>query len=116
MTHSRRMTSILAALAAAFALNAYAAQGGDAARPTDPTANRPSDTGAQSTNPSGAVTGAGQPQVPGAQGPSADAPKKAKGKHAKKRTAKKRAAATLKQREAQGGETPRPSDPATATK
>lgn len=34
----------------------------DPARPRNPAANLPSDTGAQTTNPSGAVTGAGQPQ------------------------------------------------------
>lgn len=36
--------------------------GGDAPRPADATANLPSDTGSQTTLPSGAVTGAGQPQ------------------------------------------------------
>lgn len=34
----------------------------DKARPADPTANLPSDRGAQTTLPSGAVTGAGHPQ------------------------------------------------------
>lgn len=59
--------STLAAVAAAaiFATMAHAQQSGDVPatpRPADPTANLPSGTGAQTTLPSGAVTGAGQPQ------------------------------------------------------
>ena len=41
---------------------AQAQGGGTSPRPTNPTANLPSDTGSQTTLPSGAVTGAGQPQ------------------------------------------------------
>ena len=37
------------------------------ARPANPTKNLPSDTGSQTTLPSGAVTGAGQPQGTGRQ-------------------------------------------------
>lgn len=59
--------SLLVALAAAsiFAsVPAHAQQSGAAtsAPPADPTANLPSATGSQTTLPSGAVTGAGQPQ------------------------------------------------------
>lgn len=60
--------SAFAALAAAAVLAhapAHARQAANAPidpRPADPTANLPSDTGAQTTLPSGAVTGAGQPQ------------------------------------------------------
>jgi hypothetical protein len=39
----------------------------DSTRPRDSTANLPSDTGSQTTLPSGAVTGAGQPQGKGKQ-------------------------------------------------
>ena len=64
----RKMTvSLLASAAAAvvFALPAYAQQSAGVPndpRPADPTANLPSATGSQTTLPSGAVTGAGQPQ------------------------------------------------------
>lgn len=60
--------SALAALATAaiFAsVQVHAQQAGNvpaSPRPADPTANLPSDTGSQTTLPSGAVTGAGQPQ------------------------------------------------------
>jgi hypothetical protein len=59
---------IIAALATACVLAhapAYAQRAGNAPidpRPADPAANLPSDTGVQTTLPSGAVTGAGQPQ------------------------------------------------------
>ena len=36
--------------------------GGEPARPRNPTANLPSDSGSQTTTPAGAATGAGQPQ------------------------------------------------------
>lgn len=42
-------------------------QAQDPARPKNPAANLPSDTGSQATMPSGAVTGAGQPQGKGVQ-------------------------------------------------
>lgn len=60
--------SALAAFATAAILigsQVYAQQTGKvpaSPRPADPTANLPSDTGSQTTLPSGAVTGAGQPQ------------------------------------------------------
>jgi hypothetical protein len=63
-----KATSALATIATAAVLAhtpVHAQQAGDATvdpRPADPTANLPSDTGAQTTLPSGAVTGAGQPQ------------------------------------------------------
>lgn len=63
-----RRHSVLNALAAAAILasaQVYAQQGGNvpsSPRPADPTANLPSATGSQTTLPSGAVTGAGQPQ------------------------------------------------------
>ena len=79
-------------------------QTGDAARPSDPTANKPSASGAQTTTPSGAVTGAGHPQG-GAQPPqaqSADTPKAKPGTGAKaKKSAKKKK--TRKQRAAKAG-------------
>lgn len=62
-----RIHSILAALAAAAALAVAPvhAQQSDTSpdpRPRDATKNKPSDTGSQTTQPSGAVTGAGHPQ------------------------------------------------------
>jgi hypothetical protein len=63
-----KATSALATIATIAVLAhapAHAQPIGDATvdpRPADPTANLPSDTGAQTTLPSGAVTGAGQPQ------------------------------------------------------
>jgi hypothetical protein len=63
-----KATSALAAIATAAVLvhtPVHAQESGDATvdpRPADATANLPSDTGAQTTLPSGAVTGAGQPQ------------------------------------------------------
>jgi hypothetical protein len=53
------------AVASAQQSNAPPLQTGDPARPADATANRPSDTGAQSTLPRGAVTGAGHAQTAG---------------------------------------------------
>lgn len=55
---------ITIAAAAVFATaSAHAQQSGTASpRPADPTANLPSASGSQTTLPSGAVTGAGQPQ------------------------------------------------------
>ena len=61
----------------------------DISRPRDATANQPSESGAQATNPKGAVTGAGQPQAGGQP------------EQAKEGTAKKRAAKTKKKRRAQ---------------
>lgn len=63
-----RRHSVIAAIAtAAIFAGAYvhAQQGGNvpaSPRPADPTANLPSASGSQTTLPSGAVTGAGQPQ------------------------------------------------------
>jgi hypothetical protein len=62
----RTVASLMLPLAAALSFGAsviYAQQpAADPARPRSPGANLPSDTGSQTTNPSGAVTGAGQPQ------------------------------------------------------
>lgn len=71
MTMLRRSTLMAVALAAAFALaqvgaqepRGAAEQALASARPSDSTANWPSDSGAQTTLPSGAVTGAGHAQV-----------------------------------------------------
>jgi hypothetical protein len=63
-----RRHSVITALATAAILasaHVHAQQGGNVPanpRPADPTANLPSATGSQTTLPSGAVTGAGQPQ------------------------------------------------------
>ena len=61
-THS--LLGALAAAAILISVPAHAQQSGAATspRPADPTANLPSATGSQTTLPSGAVTGAGQPQ------------------------------------------------------
>ena len=111
MTNRLRPAIIAAALAAAFNVSAatQTTTGADPARPADATANRPSDSGAQSTTPRGAVTGAGQPQG-ASQAPMTDTPKataKKSKKKAKKRSAKYRAAATRPAREAAAGETPK---------
>ena len=62
----RTVASLMLPLAAALSFGAPAVSAqqpaADSARPRNPAANLPSDTGSQTTNPSGAVTGAGQPQ------------------------------------------------------
>jgi hypothetical protein len=62
-----RIQSTMVALAAAAALviapvHAQQSDKSPDPRPRDATKNKPSDTGAQTTQPSGAVTGAGHPQ------------------------------------------------------
>ncbi len=57
-------------------------QAGSVARPSDPTANKPSESGAQTNMPSGAATGAGQPQG-AAQPPQAQSADSAKAKASK---------------------------------
>lgn len=71
-------------------------QTGDAARPTDSTTNRPSESGAQSTLPTGATTGAGQPQGR-AQPAEAQTGNSAKTKSQAKGSAKAKTAAQAKQ-------------------
>jgi hypothetical protein len=70
------LTTLAAALAAILATggpataqqsSATAGQTADTARPRDSTANLPSDSGAQTSLPSGAVTGAGHPHGKGKQ-------------------------------------------------
>jgi hypothetical protein len=60
------------------AKSAQKGKAGDAARPTDTTANQPSESGAQNTTPKGAVTGAGQPQGKGQPEDAKDGSAKAK--------------------------------------
>ena len=87
---------IAAAFACALSSSQAATKADDAARPADATANKPSESGAQTTTPKGAVTGAGQPQG-GAQPdvsqstPTAKTKAKRSGKRAT-RAKKKRAA------------------------
>ena len=57
-----RPALVSAALICVLASAHAATKADDTARPRDPTANQPSESGAQSTTPKGAVTGAGQPQ------------------------------------------------------
>lgn len=84
-----------ALIAAALGVAAPALAQGTGARPADSTANRPSESGAQSTTPPGAVTGAGQPQggqqveAPGSAKAKSGTGAKTTKKHAKKKKARK---------------------------
>ena len=109
MNHTLRIALAAAAVATAFiSVPGYAqapVKKGEVPRPADTTANKPSESGAQTTTPPGAVTGAGQPQGSGqpaaaqARGSAKDMNqakpttsktvkhKKSKKKHAKRRKA-----------------------------
>lgn len=72
MIYKMRGAVVVTAAMAALACNPVqsqqpAAKAQPPARPANPAANLPSDSGSQTTLPSGAVTGAGQPQGTGVQ-------------------------------------------------
>jgi hypothetical protein len=77
-----RQVFVAAAMLYAISAAVAATKVDDPARPRDATANQPSESGAQSTTPKGAVTGAGQPQA-GAQPESAKSADSAKTKAGK---------------------------------
>ena len=80
MTKLLRYAVLAAAIGATMpALAQDAKKAGDAARPAMSTANKPSESGAQTSMPSGAATGAGQPQG-GGQPAQAQSPDSAKSK------------------------------------